>query len=228
MLGAIGGTALGIGGALGGAALGASGARKQIAQMKGAIDYQKQKDTQNQQNFSPYVNFGTDQLNKFGSWLNSDASDPSKFLDPGYQFRQNQGMKTLTSNAATAGMLQSGDTLRAATDLGQGMASQEYANAFGRRMQEGDFQRANAGVGMQASGALGNLENQGAANVGSLTAGTDFGAPDRIWGDAVAGIGGMGGNSFARGMGGMSTLAGGGGGGGGGTPMNPNGMKWPF
>ena len=187
-------------GAIGGSIMGVSGARKQIAKMKEAIEYQKQRDATNEKNFSPYMQFGEDRLNKFGDWLDSDASDPMSFMDPGFEFRKQQGMDTLTSNAATAGLLKSGDTLRAATGLGQDMASQEYANAFGRRMNEGEFQRGNAQMGLTAAGGLGSLLNQGAANVGNLTTNTDFGGPDRIWGNTIAGMGGMSGNALARGL----------------------------
>lgn len=53
-------------------------------------------------------------------------------MDPGYQFRLEQGQKALERSAAARGGLFSG---RAAKDLqsyGQGMASQEYGNAYNR------------------------------------------------------------------------------------------------
>lgn len=225
-MGAAIGAGIGAAGAIGGSILSAVGARKKIDEMKKAIEYQKQTDATNTSNFSPYMDFGKDSLNKFSDWMGSPESDPMSFMDPGFQFRKDQGMDTLTSNAATAGMLKSGDTLRAATQLGDNMASQEYSNAFGRRMAEGDFQRANIGIGSNATSNLGGLLNQGANNVGQLTTNTDFGAPEQIWGNTVAGIGGMGGNAFARGMapgtapsGGMAPAV---------MPSNPNGIKWPF
>jgi len=47
---------------------------------------------------------------------------------PGYQFRLNQGMQALERSAAARGNLLSGNTLAAAQEFGQGLASQEYQN----------------------------------------------------------------------------------------------------
>ena len=51
---------------------------------------------------------------------------------PGYQFRMNQGMKALERSAAAKGNLLSGNTLAAAQEFGQGLASQEYGNTINR------------------------------------------------------------------------------------------------
>ena len=56
--------------------------------------------------------------------------------DPGYQFRLDEGMKALERSAAARGGLLSGGFLRGATRYGQGMASQEYQNAFNRYQAE--------------------------------------------------------------------------------------------
>lgn len=47
---------------------------------------------------------------------------------PGYKFRMDQGMKALERTAAARGNLLSGNTLAAAQEYGQGLASQEYQN----------------------------------------------------------------------------------------------------
>lgn len=52
--------------------------------------------------------------------------------DPGYQWRVQQGQKALESSAASKGGLVSGAQMRAAQDYGQGLASQEYGQAYGR------------------------------------------------------------------------------------------------
>jgi len=56
--------------------------------------------------------------------------------DPGYQFRLQEGMKALDRSAAARGGLLSGATLRGAQEYGQGLASQEYTNAFNRYQAE--------------------------------------------------------------------------------------------
>ena len=52
--------------------------------------------------------------------------------DPGYAFRLSEGMKALDRTAASRGGLLSGATLKGAQQYGQGLASQEYQNAFNR------------------------------------------------------------------------------------------------
>ena len=52
--------------------------------------------------------------------------------DPGYQFRVQEGQRDLERSAAGRGILQSGPTLKAITQYGQELGSQEYANAYGR------------------------------------------------------------------------------------------------
>lgn len=52
--------------------------------------------------------------------------------DPGYAFRQSEGMKALERSAAARGGLLSGSTLKGIQRFGQESASQEYGNAFNR------------------------------------------------------------------------------------------------
>ena len=56
--------------------------------------------------------------------------------DPGYAFRQSEGMKALERSAAARGNLLSGSTLKGVQRFGQDLASQEYQNAFNRYQTE--------------------------------------------------------------------------------------------
>jgi hypothetical protein len=56
--------------------------------------------------------------------------------DPGYAFRQAEGMKALERSAAARGGLLSGGTLKGIQQFGQDLASQEYGNAFNRYQVE--------------------------------------------------------------------------------------------
>jgi hypothetical protein len=56
--------------------------------------------------------------------------------DPGYAFRQAEGMKALERSAAARGNLLSGSTLKGVQRFGQDLASQEYQNAFNRYQVE--------------------------------------------------------------------------------------------
>lgn len=52
--------------------------------------------------------------------------------DPGYAFRQSEGMKALERSAAARGGLLSGSALKGIQRFGQDLASTEYTNAFNR------------------------------------------------------------------------------------------------
>lgn len=64
------------------------------------------------------------------------APDPADIAnDPGYQFRVEQAQKALESSAAARGMTMSGAQLQALERFSQGLASQEYGDAFNRALQ---------------------------------------------------------------------------------------------
>jgi hypothetical protein len=79
--------------------------------------------------------------------------------DPGYAFRQAEGMRAIERSAAARGGALSGGALRSTQRFGQGLASQEYQNAFERYNtgQTNTFNRlaSLAGVGQTANTATG-------------------------------------------------------------------------
>jgi len=81
--------------------------------------------------------------------------------DPGYAFRLSEGLKGLDRSAAARGGLISGGALKAATQYGQEMGSQEYQNAFTRYQQNRTNQLQPLG-NIMASGQNA-ASNQGAA-----------------------------------------------------------------
>jgi hypothetical protein len=64
--------------------------------------------------------------------------------DPGYQFRLSEGLKALQASQAAKGGLVSGGALKALEGYGQGLASQEYQNAYARSLGQNQlaYQRA--------------------------------------------------------------------------------------
>lgn len=56
--------------------------------------------------------------------------------DPGYGFRLKEGLRALENSAAARGGLLSGNAMRGITRYGQGLASEEYGNAFNRYQAE--------------------------------------------------------------------------------------------
>jgi hypothetical protein len=97
-------------------------------------------------------------------------------MDPGYQFRFEQGMRGVNASAAANAGLQSGAALKAATGFGQGMATQEYQNAYNRfmanRQQAAEAMSGLAGRGAGVAQGLG----QQAVSTGANIANTMLGA----------------------------------------------------
>ena len=96
--------------------------------------------------------------------------------DPGYAFRLSEGMKGLNATAAARGGLISGNALRAATQYGQEMGSQEYQNAYNRYQTNRSNQlnplQSLMGAGQTATNTMGqagqNYANQaGEAYIGA-------------------------------------------------------------
>lgn len=129
---------------------------------------------------------------------------PQQFLagmDPGYQFRLQQGAQGVLNGASAASGSLSGPALKALLEYNQGAASGEFGAAFDRfQTQQGNiFQRlsdlanrgqnAAANVGNQGIATAGNIGSNiiGAANAGA--AGT-IGAAN-AYGGALSDLGGL-------------------------------------
>lgn len=91
--------------------------------------------------------------------------------DPGYGFRFEQGQKALERSAAARGGLISGNTGGALQQFGQGLASQEYQNAFNRYQTERSARlnplQSLAGIGQTSVNALGQAGQAYATNAGN-------------------------------------------------------------
>lgn len=93
--------------------------------------------------------------------------------DPGYQFRQSEGMKALERSAAARGNLMSGSTMKGIQRFGQDLASQEYQNAFNRYQIERSAKlnplQSLMGSGQSATnvmtGAAGQMGQNEASNI---------------------------------------------------------------
>lgn len=96
--------------------------------------------------------------------------------DPGYQFRMTEGMKGVEGSAAARGGLLSGAAQKAIQKYGQGLASQEYGNAYQRYTgdQTNQYNRlagmVNTGQGAtnQVSNAAGQYAQNTASNNAAL------------------------------------------------------------
>lgn len=88
--------------------------------------------------YDPYRDEGTRALSTYSGALGLNgpegtAQAQSQFqAGPGYQFAMDQGNKAALRGASAAGMLNSGNTLTALTQFGQGLANQEYGSWLDR------------------------------------------------------------------------------------------------
>lgn len=121
--------------------------------------------------------------------------------DPGYQFRLDQGQQALERSAAARGGLLSGGALKDTTAYAQGMASQEYGNAYNRfnNDQSTIWNRLSglAGVGQQANNTIAQVGQNTATQIGQNTIGAGnaiaaggVGAANAISGGISQGISG--------------------------------------
>lgn len=118
--------------------------------------------------------------------------------DPGYAFRQAEGMKALERSAAARGNLLSGSTLKGIQRFGQDLASQEYGNAFNRYQIEraarlnplqslmGSGQSA-ANAMTAAAGNLGQSQSSNAYNAGAARASGYMGMSNAL-NQAIGGV----------------------------------------
>jgi hypothetical protein len=141
----------------------------------------------------PWRAAGEEALNKLRSpdmQFTPFSADKFK-TDPGYAFRLSEGIKGLNNTAAARGGLLSGGTLKATERFAQGLASQEYQNAYDRyntdyRMKLSPLQTL-AGYGQGATNNLTTTTgNYGAnqadtlGNAGNIRASSYLNATDAL------------------------------------------------
>lgn len=139
-----------------------------------------------------------------------DAQSPSGALlkpftgeslasDPGYQFRLDQGYKTVDRNLRRGGSTLGGNTLRSIMEYGQNYGANEFNNAFTRDLQtkQNTFNMLSglSGTGQMATTATAQLGQNATNNISNLM--TDVGnargagamGQANAWANALAGVG---------------------------------------
>lgn len=135
---------------------------------------------------------------EYGSAAKAFGNDQFQ-QDPGYAFRQSEGMKALERSASARGGLLSGSALKGIQRFGQDLASQEYQNAFNRYQVERAARlnplQSMMGSGQSAAntltGAAGQYGAAGAntlSNIGDTRASGYMGSANALSG-ALANIG---------------------------------------
>lgn len=92
----------------------------------------------------------------------AQLQDPNAFQQsPGFNFMRQQGMQGIERSAAARGGAASGNALKALAQFNTGLAQQDYGNWWNR-------QAGVAGIGQQATNALGQFGQNSANNISSL------------------------------------------------------------
>lgn len=138
---------------------------------------------------APFYNAGVAQLGTMTQLANTSHADIHKqaFLDPGYQFRFDEGQRAVERGAAAKGNLLSGGTLKDLTKYAQGAASQEYANAYQRAATGINDQYARAAGMAQAGQRAGEVQAGYLTDAASADAAGDIGRGN-IWGDLIGNV----------------------------------------
>lgn len=135
----------------------------------------KQQNAQARTDFAPWRNAGRDALitikeklaNGYFTEKKWEGYDPEKLTDdPGYQFRLDEGERMIKRQQAAGSGTHSGATLARLAEYGQGLASQEYAAARGRAVQDWGIEE---GRKADAFTRLFNMSNVGMGATGAIT-----------------------------------------------------------
>jgi hypothetical protein len=106
-----------------------------------------------QEMFQPYHETGLDGLRGLRSLADPATAMSALENSPGYQFRLSEGLKAVDTGAAGRGAFASGARDKARMRYAQGLASNEYQNAFSRQAQL-------AGMGFGAASRQAELEQE--------------------------------------------------------------------
>jgi hypothetical protein len=196
--------ALGAAGSLAAGAMGASAAKSAARTQAAAADRAMQNEREMydiaREDLAPYRETGYTALKDIGERMPLFTSQfgPDQFeqyLDPSMEFRRKLGEQSTARMANVGGGALSGNTLRALTDYGQGLASTEYGNAFNRFQDERtNIYNTLANIAGMGQGAVNTGVNRGQSFAGQMTglttgqgaalAGGQIGAANAIGGAA--------------------------------------------
>jgi hypothetical protein len=102
--------------------------------------------------------------------ISGPGSPFEEYLDPSMAFRMKLGTQATERLANVGGGAMSGNTMRALTDYGQGLASTEYGNAFNRfQTERGNIYNTLANIAGMGQGAVNTGVNAGQNFAGQMT-----------------------------------------------------------
>lgn len=166
-----------------GAASSISAANTEAGAAKNATNAQLSMFNQTTANEAPYLQAGNSALSALQSGLglgpggtgvgslNAPFTLANFQQSPGYIFQMQQGENAVLNNRSALGGVNSGNTLKALTQFGQGVANQDYWNSYNaytqrQNQQFGQLQTL-AGSGQNAAANLGAIGTQVGQSIGS-------------------------------------------------------------
>lgn len=176
---------------------GAKGVKKGIAaeerMAEKNIELQREMAEQQREDFAPWRDVGKSALDRIWSGVESgefEVGDIDLTKDPGYQFRMSQGIEALDKSASARGRLLSGAQKKALTEYGQGVGSQEYANAYAREAdtlaRRYNILSSVSGLGQASAAGQAGASSQLASSAGNIM--TSTGRASNIAGQNVGAI----------------------------------------
>lgn len=144
-----------------------SAAESAAATQREAMAYQKENYDKASGNLSPFIQTGQGANSMLASAYGLNGQSPLNegalqafYNSPDYKFALKGGSEALDNSAAAKGGVLGGNQIRAQTEYGQGMATQNLQNYFQRLT-------AMSGQGLQAGGILGQIGTGTGAQVGA-------------------------------------------------------------
>jgi hypothetical protein len=143
-------------------------ANQAAAVQQQAMEYQKANYEKSAGNLNPFIKTGQGANNLLSSFYGLNGSDPALgdsalaafARSPDYQFAMKEGIGALDNSAASKGGLLSGNQMRAVTEYGSGLATQNLGNYLTRL--SGISQQ-----GLTAGGYLGSIGTGAGNSVGA-------------------------------------------------------------
>jgi hypothetical protein len=184
-----------VGGSIISGALGARGAEKaagiSAAGQREAAQIAAQQQAQTRADLSPFRQAGVTALGQLGGFGQSrvdpsqflpqeqlqrfDPSQVGQFIDPGFQFRQQEQERAIGRQSAGMGKFLSGNRLEEILKRSGELASQEYGQAFGRAVTtqqlESQRQQAQFGQGLSRFGIAQGQESDYLTRLQNLASG---------------------------------------------------------
>lgn len=145
-------------------------ADKAAAANAAALDFQKQNYGHASDNLDPFIKTGQGATGLLGSFYGLGGGDPAvgqnaleRFRQsPDYQFALKGGGEALDNSLAAKGGALGGNAIRAQTEFGQGLATQNLQSYLSRLS-------GMAGQGVQAGGYLGSIGTGAGSTVGTTS-----------------------------------------------------------